>query len=220
VKAPPSQPAPARVLAIRQIAALPYRTDTPDGGVRVLLITSRSTRRWVIPKGNIGGGMAPHLAAAQEAEEEAGVRGSICPTPLGSYRYRKRRGSGASLMIDVDVFPLAVTDELEGWKEQAERERRWFTLAEAADAVDEFDLRDLMRSFSASEFKAAARRGLLAHRAKVTSMFVWFQRLLPRTGNFFEMFEAHAATVNAGADAMCRLLSGSSAAAEHVREVV
>lgn len=186
----------------------------------MLLITSRSTRRWVIPKGNMAGGMAPHLAAAQEAEEEAGVRGAVCPTPLGSYRYRKRRGSGASLMVDVDVFPLAVTDELEGWKEQAERERRWFTLAQAADAVDEFDLRDLMRSFSASEFKAAARRGLLAHRSRVTSMFAWFQRLLPRTGNFFEMFEAHAATVNAGADAMCRLLSGSSGASEHVREVV
>ena len=212
-----------RVSPIRQIAALPYRTDAPDGGVRVLLITSRSTRRWVIPKGNIPGGMTPHLAAAQEAEEEAGVRGAVCPTPLGSYQYRKLRGSGASLMVDVDVFPLAVTDELPGWKEQGERERRWFSLAEAADAVDEFDLRDLMRSFSASEFKAAARRGMLARVAqgsRVTSMFAWFQRLLPRTGNFFEMFEAHSRTVNSGAEAMCRLVSGGTAASEHIREVV
>ena len=206
--------------AIRQIAALPYRTDTPDGGVRVLLVTSRSTRRWVVPKGNIGGGMAPHVAAAQEAEEEAGVRGAICPTPLGSYRYRKLRGSGASLMVDVDVFPLAVTDELTGWKEQGERERRWFSLREAAEAVDEFDLRDLIRSFSASEFKAAARRGMFAQGSKVTSMFAWFQRLLPRTGNFFELFEAHAATVTAGAEAMCRLVGGGPAAPEHIREVI
>lgn len=191
--------------------------------MRVLLITSRSTGRWVIPKGNISGGLAPHAAAAQEAEEEAGVRGAVCPTPLGSYRYRKRRGSGASLMIDVDVFPLAVTDELPGWKEQAERERRWFSLAEASDAVDEFDLRDMMRSFSASEFKAAARRGMLARVAqgsKVGSMFAWFQRLLPRTGNFFDLFEAHAATVTSGAEAMCRLLQGGAAHDEHVREVI
>ena len=201
---------------------MPYRTDSAADGVQVLLITSRSTRRWVIPKGNISGGMKPHLAAAQEAEEEAGVRGAICPTPIGSYRYRKRRSSGASLMLDVDVFPLAVTDELPGWKEQAERERQWFSLSEAAHAVDEFDLRDLMRSFSASEFKAATRRGMAggaAEGSKVNSMFGWFQRLLPRTGNFFEMFEAHAATVVSGADAMCRLLNGGSPGSEHVREV-
>ena len=125
--------------ALRQIAALPYRTQGEgiDAPVRVLLVTSRETRRWVIPKGNLPPGAIPHQAAAAEAEEEAGVCGAVCPTPLGSYRYRKRRGSGASLMVDVDVFPLAVNRELPSWKEQSERERRWFTLAEAADAVDE-----------------------------------------------------------------------------------
>lgn len=204
---------------------MPYRTEgSPvDGGVRVLLVTSRSSRRWVIPKGNIGAGIAPHTAAAQEAEEEAGVRGAACPTPLGSYRYRKRRGSGASLMVDVDVFPLAVTDELPRWKEQDERERRWFSLAEAADAVEESDLRDLIRSFSATEFKAAATRSMLgrvADRSKVGSMFSWFQRLLPQTGNFFEMFEAHARIVTTGAEAMARLVQGGPATAEHIREVI
>jgi len=77
-----------------------------------MLVTSRESRRWVIPKGNQESGMAPHAAAAAEAEEEAGVCGQVCPTPLGSYRYRKKRGSGASLMIDVDVFPMVVTREL------------------------------------------------------------------------------------------------------------
>ena len=66
--------------------------------------------------------------------------GAVCPVPLGSYRYRKRQGSGASLMVDVDVFPLAITDELDAWKEQGERERRWFSLDEASGAVDEEDL--------------------------------------------------------------------------------
>lgn len=54
------------------------------------------------------------------------------------------------------MFPFAVTDELSRWKEQHERERRWFTMAEAAEAVDEPDLRALIRSFGASEFRAAA----------------------------------------------------------------
>jgi len=93
---------------------LPYRSRGSgiDAPVSVLLVTSRETKRWVIPKGNGESGVSPHAAAAIEAEEEAGVRGAVCPTPLGSYRYRRRRGNGASLMFDDDVFPLAVTQEL------------------------------------------------------------------------------------------------------------
>ncbi|MDQ2878868.1 MAG: DUF47 family protein [Pseudomonadota bacterium] len=205
---------------------MPYRTEGPatDGSVRILLVTSRETKRWVIPKGNPETGMPPHAAAAQEAEEEAGVTGPVCPTPLGSYRYRKKRGSGASLMIDVDVFPLAVTREWPSWKEQDQRERRWFSLAEAADAVEESDLRDLIRSFGASEFKAAAKRpgvlDVVASKSKVGPMFAWFQRLLPKTGNFFDLFEAHAAAINAGANALARMIDGGAAAEEHIREVI
>jgi 8-oxo-dGTP pyrophosphatase MutT (NUDIX family) len=137
---------------MRQIAALPYRIASggADAPVSILLVTSRETKRWVIPKGNPMNGVLPHAAAALEAEEEAGVRGAICPTPLGSYRYRKMRKNGASLMLDVDVFPLAVTQELEIWKEKGERDRRWFPLSEAADAVEEPDLAALIRSFGAS----------------------------------------------------------------------
>jgi predicted phosphate transport protein (TIGR00153 family) len=167
--------------------------------------------------------MPPHAAAAMEAEEEAGVEGAVCPTPLGSYRYRKRRNNGASLMVDVEVFPLAVTQEFSSWKEQDQRERRWFTLTEAANAVDETDLRDLIRSFAASEFKAAARRtgvlNLAAQKSKVNQMFAWVQRLLPRTGNFFELFEAHAMTIVAAADALSRLFQGGSARRDHIREI-
>jgi len=203
---------------------LPYQTEghAIDSPVRILLITSREAKRWVIPKGNPAPGLHAHNAAALEAEEEAGVLGLVCPVPLGSYRYRKRRRSGASLLIDVDVFPLAVSGELDQWKEQHERERRWFSLADAADAVDEPDLRDLIRSFGQSEFRAATQRtGLLqavAQGSKVGHMFAWFQRLLPKTGNFFDLFEAHAVTVVAGADALARLLQDGSA--EHIREVI
>lgn len=209
---------------IRQIAALPYRTEgnAIDAPVRILLITSRESGRWVIPKGNPTAGISAHAAAALEAEEEAGVCGLVCPTPIGSYRYRKRRRNGASLMVDVDVFPLAVNQELDRWKEQGQRERRWFALAEAAEAVEEPDLRDLIRSFGPREFKAATRReGLfatVAQKSKVSHMFAWFQRLLPKSGNFFEMFEAHAVTVVAGADALARLLQDGNT--DHIREVI
>ncbi len=114
-----------------------------------MLVTSRETKRWVLPKGNRMKGLSPHAAAAREAEEEAGLRGAICPTPLGRYRYRKWLSSGASRMVDVDVFPFAVTEELDDWLEAAERTRRWFTLPEAMAAVAEPDLASLLRGFVA-----------------------------------------------------------------------
>ncbi len=177
-----------------------------------------------MPKGNIASGASLHAAAAKEAEEEAGVAGALCPVPLGAYRYRKRRASGASLMVDVDLFPLAVTRELSTWKEQAERDRRWFTLSDAAHAVDEPDLRELIRSFAPSQFEVAVRRrpSFIGQQpiSGVRSMFAWFQRLLPKTGNFFELFEAHAATVLAGAEATARLLEGGPESREHIREII
>src|SRR3546814_1037251 len=77
-------------IAIRQVAALPYQIDAA-GHARVMLITSRESRRWVVPKGNPVKGIALHEAAAHEAFEEAGVTGIPCPTALGEYRYAKRR---------------------------------------------------------------------------------------------------------------------------------
>lgn len=168
------------------------------------------------------GGVTAHNAAAIEAEEEAGVLGLVCPTPLGSYRYRKRLNNGASLMVDVDVFPLAVNTELGAWKEQPERDRQWFTLADAAQAVDEPDLRDLIRSFGPDDFAAAAKRNTIlqtvAAKSKVGHMFAWFQRLLPKTGNFFDLFEAHVVTVVAAADALARLLQDGNH--DHIREII
>jgi len=212
-------------MAMRQIAVLPYRTESPaiDAPIRILLITTRGTGRWVIPKGRPMAKLPPHASAAIEAEEEAGVLGSTCPTPIGSYRYRKRQDSGASVWADVVVFPFAVTQELDQWKEKHERERRWFTLADAAEAVDEQDLRALIRSFGAREFRAATQgRKMLdtmGRRTGVTAIFARFQKLLPQQGNFFELFERHATTLVAGADALARLLQGGPGKAEHIREI-
>lgn len=212
-------------MPIRQIAVLPYRTQSPavDAPIEILLITSRETRRWVVPKGNPMSGTPPHSAAAIEAEEEAGVLGAVCPTPLGSYRYRKRRNSGASVWTDVDVFPFAVTEELDTWNEQHQRERRWFSLAEAANAVDEPDLAALIRSFGAREFRAAARGsrflGTVADKTGVNALFAWLRKLLPQHGNFFDLFEQQATMLVSGADALARLLQGGIGRAEHLREI-
>ena len=191
--------------------------------MQVLLVTSRESGRWVIPKGNFANTVSPHAAAAQEAEEEAGVRGAVCPTPLGTYRYRKRKGSGASLMADVEVFPLAVSEELPEWKEKKQRQRKWFALDEAANAVDEPDLRDLIRTFNSSEFNQAAQRAsvlaVVAEKSKVGPMFAWLQRLMPQSGGFFELFEAHAVALTSAADAMGRLVQGGPSMHENALEI-
>ena len=132
-------------LSIRQIAALPYRIESKaKGEVSILLVTSRDTGRWVLPKGNLMFGIAPHRAAAREAEEEAGVRGRIATKPLGRFPYRKWRSAKRFKLAKVVVFALKVTKELESWKEQGQRERRWFPRDEAAKLVDEPKLRALI----------------------------------------------------------------------------
>lgn len=210
---------------MRQIAVLPYRFGggSLDGTTEVLLITSRETKRWVIPKGNPIHNMERHTSAAVEAEEEAGVIGAVCPTSIGSYQYRKRRSNGASIMYNVEVFPLAVTHELSEWKEMDERERRWFPFREAAKAVEEEDLQALIRSFGVSGFRAMAKPRSVVHnvaqKTGVSSMFAWFQRLLPRQGNFFELFESHAETLGKGANALSRLMQGGPGMADHIQEI-
>jgi uncharacterized protein len=206
----------------RQIAALPYATG-PDGAMRILLITSRDTRRWVIPKGNRIKGLAGHRAAEIEAFEEAGIHGIACPAPLGRYRYDKRRRKGGAREAMVEVFPLAVTGQLGHWPEQGERELRWFPVAEAAKAVDEPDLRSIIAAFREPPADPGLFfRALLWLRDKRegrTGMLRWFHALMPRQGRFFEQFEDHAVTLVAGADALAKLLKGGPDMAVHIKEI-
>lgn len=113
-----------------------------------MLITSRGTRRWIIPKGNPIIGLLPHEAAAQEAFEEAGASGTTDPKSLGAFTYDKRYKDGRRRSAQVDVYPLAVTAMAHEWPEQNEREKRWFKPGDAAAAVDEDGLKKLIRSFS------------------------------------------------------------------------
>jgi 8-oxo-dGTP pyrophosphatase MutT (NUDIX family) len=130
----------------RQIAALPVR-HADDGLLLVLLVTSRETGRWVIPKGWPWPDREEWASAAEEAREEAGVLGTTHPTSIGSYTYEKRRPTGAE-PVQVTVYRLEVTEELATWPECDERQRSWFTLTNAATAVDEPELQDLIRQLS------------------------------------------------------------------------
>lgn len=132
-----------------QYAALPYRVDAA-GRREVLLVTTRATRRWIIPKGWPVKDMKPHLVAACEAFEEAGVAGRIGRKPLGSFEYWKRLDASFAL-CEVTVFPLEVGHVEADWREAGMRERRWCSLAEALDLVEEPGLLTLLQRFAETQ---------------------------------------------------------------------
>src|SRR3546814_13658499 len=100
----------------RHQAALPYRGD--ECGVRVMLVTSLRTRRWIIPKGWPEKNLLPHELAAREAFEEAGITGIVDSKPFGTYTYEKAVDPRTNQRCRVDVFLMRVERELDSWPER------------------------------------------------------------------------------------------------------
>jgi 8-oxo-dGTP pyrophosphatase MutT (NUDIX family) len=151
----------------------------PDGYRLVLLITSRETRRWVLPKGWPRPGMPPYRQAAREAFEEAGVTGTVGRTPIGRYSYAKRLRNGRTIPCRVDVFPLAVEKTLDDWPERGQRDVAWFTLGEAATLVEEHDLAALLLDVAAGYHD---HRGSIIRLLEAASLQPQDRRVEPETG--------------------------------------
>ncbi len=128
-----------------QYAALPYRIV--HGALEILLITTLRTQRWIIPKGWPMEGLPAHAAAAREALEEAGVCGEISKEAIGSFSYYKQRKNGTMELCKVNVFALKVTRQRKTWAEKDARSARWCSVEDAAAAVIEPGLRQLIRKF-------------------------------------------------------------------------
>ena len=141
----------------RQCAALPLAMRE-DGLWIVLLVTSRGTRRWVLPKGWVERGVPDAEQAAREAFEEAGIVGDIADRPIGRYRYDKRLRTGRCISCRVDVFAMWVSGRLDDWPEKRQREAAWFTPAEAAALVEEAGLADILRGLDGAPPLPAVRR--------------------------------------------------------------
>ena len=127
-----------------QFAVLPCRISE-SGQPQVLLLTSRETRRWVIPKGWPMKGLKPRAVAVREAYEEAGLLGTITSKHMiGVYHYEKQLPREQRL-CEVRVFQFWVAQQLDDWPEKRQRETRWFDVLEAAALVDEGGLAEIVR---------------------------------------------------------------------------
>ena len=129
----------------QQVAALPFRR-APE--LEILLVSSLEPKGWPMK------GRTLFAAAAQEAFEEAGVKGVICEEPVGAFVYDKRKRNGAVWRCEVDVFALEVQRQSAKWPEKAQRSLRWCDWREAAEIVDDAGLGEVIRAFAASPLKA------------------------------------------------------------------
>ena len=131
--------------ARRQYGVVPYRRVRDR--IEILLITSRNTGRWIIPKGWPIGRKPPRDVARLEALEEAGLEGAIAKRSCGAFHYQKRLNDGAVVLCRVQVFALEVGRQRKTWPERSERKRRWFAAERAIELVREEELKALIGAF-------------------------------------------------------------------------
>jgi 8-oxo-dGTP pyrophosphatase MutT (NUDIX family) len=131
-----------------QYAALCYRTKKGRGEIEVLLATSRDTGRWVIAKGWPMENKKAHQVAEREAYEEVGVKGKVEKEPLGFYHYRKTLSNGLKVPVRVQVHALKVEDCLKNFPEKGSRVLEWVSCEEAANRVNEPELKILLLQFA------------------------------------------------------------------------
>lgn len=132
----------------QQYGALCYRVRKKQAGqLEVLVMTSRDTGRWVIPKGWPMEGKKAHAVAEREAYEEAGVKGKVFKEPLGHFHYRKTLSNGVKVPVLVQVHALEVEDMLKSFPEKGSRRYEWVSCEEAATRVNEPELKILFMQF-------------------------------------------------------------------------
>jgi len=131
-----------------QSGALAWRVKKSKKKPEVLLVTGRRSGRWMIPKGWPMVGKSRADSAAQEAFEEAGIKGKIDPSPIGRFRHIKQHILFGRIEVDIVVHTLAVERELGNWPERGERDRKWFAIDDAMERVDSDELRLLIEEFA------------------------------------------------------------------------
>ncbi|MCR9125521.1 MAG: NUDIX hydrolase [Rhodobacteraceae bacterium] len=137
-----------------QFAALCYRINGDK--VQVLLVTSRRSKRWIVPKGWPGTGLTPARSAMREAWEEAGVEGRAWDMCLGLYSYTKVISPTQAMPCAVMVYPVHVRRLASDYPERNQRRRKWFSPRKASKRVGEPELQRILRDFDPRLLRAVS----------------------------------------------------------------
>lgn len=129
----------------KQIGALCYKLE--EKKLKILLIKSRRSKRWVIPKGWKLATMNSRMSVAVEAWEEAGVQGKVSKRPIGFYHYRKADKDQSFFTCEVKVYSLNVLKLKKKFPEMSERKSKWFSFSDASMLVDEPELKKIFLKF-------------------------------------------------------------------------
>ena len=123
-----------------QSGVIPFKIE--NGIIKVLLITSRRTKKWIFPKGIVEPELTPQVSAEEEAYEEAGVSGLIIDEEIGSYKVDKWGGT-----CTVTMFPLKVDKVHEEWPESFFRKRKWLNIKQAQLLITKKEISGLLKKF-------------------------------------------------------------------------
>jgi len=128
---------------VSHAGVLAYRLR--PSGPEFLLVTTRSSGRWSIPKGYCTAAES-RQTALKEAYEEAGVKGAVAQEPIGIFSHIKRGppDDGECLVL---LFSMKVTKQAASWPEKGQRRLMWAALEEAQELVDS-GLSQLIRRFA------------------------------------------------------------------------
>ena len=129
-----------------QVAAIPFKYE--NDCLKILLLTTRKKRKWIVPKGWPVDGLSLNESAKKEAMEEAGVSGLISKAPIGDFIHNKAISTGQKTACKVITYSLLVTDQLLDWEEQKERSRLWCSISMAAKRVSNRGLSKMLRMIS------------------------------------------------------------------------
>jgi 8-oxo-dGTP pyrophosphatase MutT (NUDIX family) len=140
-----------------QYAALPYRF-TPMAALEILIVTTRQSRRWIVPKGWPIKRLTPSKSAAREAFEEAGVRGKIGARAIGNFTYKKTAGQTVvDANYEVKIFPLLVRRQSATWPEHGQRVVQWVDPERAISLIREPELKAIVAKFAKRASVAASK---------------------------------------------------------------
>jgi 8-oxo-dGTP pyrophosphatase MutT (NUDIX family) len=141
-----------------QVGAVPW-CRRAGSKLEVLLITSRRSGKWIVPRGWTSRLRRLPRSAKREALEEAGVRGFISREPIGHVDLPKDYRLAGTIQWRLALFSLEVTDVLETWKETGQRQRQWFSPEEAAKLVSPPEVGALILELAAAKQRQPSSGG-------------------------------------------------------------